>query len=66
MSDALSGHTFAMSRLAAAEHICQRLTSVTGATMVVGFAINSTEPSTLRGGPVFELLLNIDQQLRNG
>lgn len=51
--------------IAAAERIRQRLTAMTGGTIAVGFATNPNEPSAMRGGPMFEFLLGIDQQLRN-
>ncbi len=51
--------------IAAAERIRRRLTSMTGGTIAVGFASNPSAPSALRGGPMFEFLPGIDQQLRN-
>ena len=35
-----------------------------GGTMAVGFAGNPNDPSAMRGGPMFEFLFGIDQQLR--
>ena len=35
-----------------------------GGTIAVGFAGNPNEPSAMRGGPMFEFLFGIDQQLR--
>ena len=51
--------------IAAAERIRERLRSMTAGTIAVGFAGNPNEPAALRGGPMFEFLFGIDQQLRN-
>lgn len=51
--------------IAAAERIRERLASMTGGTIAVGFTANPNEPSAVRGGPMFEYLFGIDQQLRN-
>lgn len=49
----------------AAEQIRDRLKSMQGGTIAVGFAGNPKEPSAMRGGPMFEFLFGIDRQLRN-
>ncbi|MEW6706419.1 MAG: FAD-dependent oxidoreductase [Pseudomonadota bacterium] len=48
----------------AAERIRDRLQALQGGTIAVGFAGNPQEPSAMRGGPMFEFLFGIDQQLR--
>ncbi len=48
----------------AAERIRERLQSMTGGTIAVGFAGNPNEPSAMRGGPMFEFLFGIDTLLR--
>ena len=50
--------------IAAAERIRDRLRTMTGGTIAVGFAGNPNEPSAVRGGPMFEFLFGIDEQLR--
>lgn len=50
--------------VAAAERIRDRLRAMQGGTIAVGFAGNPQEPSSMRGGPMFEFLFGIDQQLR--
>ncbi len=50
--------------IAAAEQIRDRLTRLPGGTIAVGFAGNPQEQSAVRGGPMFEFLFGIDQQLR--
>lgn len=50
--------------IAAAEQIRDRLRALEGGTIAVGFAGNPNEPSAVRGGPMFEFLFGIDQQLR--
>ncbi|HET7794089.1 MAG TPA: FAD-dependent oxidoreductase [Rhizobacter sp.] len=50
--------------VAAAERIRDRLQAMQGGTIAVGFAGNPNEPSSMRGGPMFEFLFGIDQQLR--
>ena len=50
--------------IAAAEKIRDRLRTLTGGTIAVGFAGNPNEQSAVRGGPMFEYLFNIDTQLR--
>ncbi|MEJ2316674.1 MAG: FAD-dependent oxidoreductase [Gammaproteobacteria bacterium] len=49
----------------AAEQIRDRLKSMQGGTIAVGFAGNPREPSAMRGGPMFEFLFGIDRQLRD-
>jgi len=49
----------------AAEQIRDRLKSMQGGTIAVGFAGNPKERSAMRGGPMFEFLFGIDRQLRN-
>lgn len=50
--------------IAAAETIRDRLRSLQGGTIAVGFAGNPNEPTAVRGGPMFEFLFGIDTQLR--
>lgn len=50
--------------IAAAERIRDRLREMTGGTIAVGFAGNPNEPTAVRGGPMFEFLFGIDEQLR--
>jgi sulfide:quinone oxidoreductase len=50
--------------IAAAENIRDRLRALPGGTIAVGFAGNPNEPSAVRGGPMFEFLFGIDEQLR--
>ena len=50
--------------IAAAEKIRDRLRALTSGTIAVGFAGNPNEPSAVRGGPMFEFLFGIDEQLR--
>ncbi|MBT9490507.1 MAG: NAD(P)/FAD-dependent oxidoreductase [Rubrivivax sp.] len=50
--------------IAAAERIRDRLREMTGGTLAVGFAGNPNEPTAVRGGPMFEFLFGIDEQLR--
>lgn len=50
--------------VAAAERIRDRLREMTGGTIAIGFAGNPNEPSAVRGGPMFEFLFGIDEQLR--
>jgi sulfide:quinone oxidoreductase len=50
--------------IAAAEQIRDRLRGMSGGTIAVGFAGNPNEPSAVRGGPMFEFLFGIDEQLR--
>ena len=50
--------------IAAAERIRDRLREMPGGTIAVGFAGNPNEPTAVRGGPMFEFLFGIDEQLR--
>jgi sulfide:quinone oxidoreductase len=50
--------------IAAAEKIRDRLKSMSGGTIAVGFAGNPNEPSAVRGGPMFEFLFGIEEQLK--
>lgn len=50
--------------IAAAERIRDRLREMQGGTIAVGFAGNPKEPTAVRGGPMFEFLFGIDEQLR--
>lgn len=50
--------------ITAAEKIRDRLREMTGGTIAVGFAGNPNEPSAVRGGPMFEFLFGIDEQLK--
>ena len=51
--------------IAAAEQLRDRLQSMHEGVIAVGFGANPHEPSAVRGGPMFEFLFGIDQQLRN-
>lgn len=48
----------------AAVKIRDRLQALQGGTIAVGFSGNPKEPSAMRGGPMFEFLFGIEQQLR--
>jgi sulfide:quinone oxidoreductase len=50
--------------ITAAENIRDRLKGLQGGIVAVGFAGNPDEPSAVRGGPMFEFLFGIDEQLR--
>jgi sulfide:quinone oxidoreductase len=50
--------------IAAAETIRDRLKGMSGGTIAVGFAGNPNEASAVRGGPMFEFLFGIDEQLK--
>ena len=50
--------------IAAAERIRDRLRELQGGTIAIGFGGNPKEPNAMRGGPMFEFLFGIDQQLR--
>lgn len=50
--------------ITAAERIRDRLREMQGGTIAIGFAGNPNEPTAVRGGPMFEFLFGIDQQLR--
>ena len=50
--------------IAAAEKIRDRLRAMPGGTIAVGFGGNPNEPGAVRGGPMFEFLFGIDEQLK--
>lgn len=50
--------------IASAERIRDRLKQMQGGTIACGFAGNPNEPSAVRGGPMFEFLFGIDEQLK--
>ncbi len=50
--------------IAAAEAIRDRVKQMDGGSIAMGFAGNPNEPSSMRGGPIFEFLFGMDQQLR--
>jgi len=50
--------------ISASEEIRDRLKNLQGGTIAMGFAGNPKEPSAMRGGPMFEFLFGIDEQLR--
>lgn len=50
--------------IASAERIRDRLQQMPGGTIACGFAGNPNEPSAVRGGPMFEFLFGIDEQLK--
>jgi sulfide:quinone oxidoreductase len=50
--------------ITAAERIRDRLREMPGGSIAVGFAGNPDEPTAVRGGPMFEFLFGIDEQLR--
>jgi len=50
--------------IAAVEKIKAKLETMDGGTIAIGFASNPKEPSAMRGGPMFEFLFGLDQQLR--
>ena len=50
--------------IAAAEAIRDRVREMDGGSIAMGFAGNPNEPSSMRGGPVFEFLFGMDNQLR--
>ncbi|MEF8724353.1 MAG: FAD/NAD(P)-binding oxidoreductase [Candidatus Accumulibacter delftensis] len=50
--------------IAAAEQIRDRLRAMHGGVIAVGFAGNPNEPAAVRGGPMFEFLFGIDEQLK--
>jgi sulfide:quinone oxidoreductase len=50
--------------IAAAEAIRDRIGSMQSGTLAFGFSGNPKEPAAMRGGPMFEFLFGIDQQLR--
>jgi len=50
--------------IGAAETLRDRLRTMDGGTVAVGFGGNPNEPAAMRGGPMFELLFGIDTLLR--
>jgi sulfide:quinone oxidoreductase len=48
----------------AAQGIRDRLKSLDGGTVAMGFSGNPKEPAAVRGGPIFEFLFGLDRQLR--
>ena len=50
--------------IASAEAVRDRLASMEGGRIAVGFAGNPLEPGAVRGGPMFEFLFGIDTLLR--
>jgi len=50
--------------IAAAEAIRDRVKAMDGGSIAMGFAGNPNEPSSMRGGPIFEFLFGMDNQLR--
>ncbi len=42
-----------------------KVKNMDGGTIAIGFASNPKEKSAMRGGPMFEFLFGLDQQLRN-
>jgi sulfide:quinone oxidoreductase len=50
--------------ITAAERIRDRLCEMQGGAIAVGFAGNPNEPTAVRGGPMFEFLFGIDEQLK--
>lgn len=50
--------------IAAAEAMRDRLATLAGGTIALGFGTNPKEPAAMRGGPMFELLFGLDTLLR--
>ncbi len=50
--------------IASAEAIRDRVRALDRGTIAMGFASNPNEPSSMRGGPIFEFLFGMDHQLR--
>ncbi len=50
--------------IAAAQKIRDRIKALDGGTVAMGFSSNPQEPSSMRGGPIFEFLFGLDRQLR--
>ncbi len=48
----------------AAEKIRDKIQAMDSGTIAIGFASNPKEKSAMRGGPMFEFLFGLDQQLR--
>ncbi|TCT19577.1 NAD(P)/FAD-dependent oxidoreductase [Thiobaca trueperi] len=49
----------------AAKAIRDRVRAMDGGSIAMGFAGNPNEPSSMRGGPIFEFLFGMDSQLRS-
>ncbi|MCK7578468.1 MAG: NAD(P)/FAD-dependent oxidoreductase [Chromatiales bacterium] len=50
--------------VAAAKEIRDRVRAMDGGHIAMGFAGNPNEPSSMRGGPIFEFLFGMDNQLK--
>ncbi len=50
--------------IASAEKMRDKIKSMRGGTITMGFGGNPNEPSAMRGGPMFEFLFGLDTQLR--
>ncbi|QIK38230.1 NAD(P)/FAD-dependent oxidoreductase [Caldichromatium japonicum] len=50
--------------VAAAKAIRDRVRALEGGSIAMGFSANPSEPSAVRGGPIFEFLFGLDTQLR--
>ena len=50
--------------ISAAETMRDRLASMEGGTIALGFGTNPKEPAAMRGGPMFELLFGLDTLLK--
>lgn len=50
--------------IAAAEKMGEKINTLPGGTIALGFGGNPKEPSAMRGGPMFELLFGLDTWLR--
>jgi len=50
--------------ISAAESMGEKINSMSSGTIALGFGGNPKEPSAMRGGPMFELLLGLDTWLR--
>ena len=50
--------------IAAAEAMGEKINTLSGGTIALGFGGNPKEPSAMRGGPMFELLFGLDTWLR--
>lgn len=50
--------------IVAAEKIRDKIKAMKSGTIAIGFASNPKEKSAMRGGPMFEFLFGLDQQLR--
>ncbi|MGB5734766.1 MAG: FAD-dependent oxidoreductase [Thiohalocapsa sp.] len=51
--------------ISAAQQIRDRIQALDSGTVAMGFSGNPNEPSSMRGGPIFEFLFGLDRQLRN-